>query len=156
MRNIDYDLEGDILTVTFAESKGRVHTGVELTDNIVLYFDPTTEEPLQLILVSYRRLLEAPPIRLDGLAEVPDDLRAAALRLVRRAPVANFLRLEEGRRTVPAGRVTEIFLPTMLGAMTPATTSVTLAEQRAQYEVSKPKRRPKKAQKAPEKPSAPS
>lgn len=145
MRNIDYDLEGDILTVTFAESKGRVHTGVELTDNIVLYFDPTTEEPLQLILVSYRRLLEAPPIRLDGLAEVPDDLRAAALRLVRRAPVANFLRLTEDSRTVPAGHVTEIFLPTVLGTMTPAMTSVTLAEQRAQYEVSKPKRRPKKA-----------
>jgi len=145
MRNIDYDLEGDILTVTFAESKGRVHTGVELTDNIVLYFDPTTEEPLQLILVSYRRLLEAPPIRLDGLAEVPDDLRAAALRLVCRAPVANFLRLEEGRRTVPAGRVTEIFLPTVLGAITPATTPLTVAEQQAQYEVPKPKRRPKKA-----------
>jgi hypothetical protein len=142
MRNIDYDLEGDILTVTFAESKGRVHTGVELTDNIVLYFDPTTEEPLQLILISYRRLLEAQPLRLDRLNEVPDDLRAAALRLVCRAPVANFLRLEEGRRTVPAGRVTEIFLPTVLGAMTPAT----VAEQRAQYEVPKPKRRPKKAQ----------
>ena len=40
---------------------------------------------------------------------------------------------------------TVIFLPTVLGTMTPATTSVTLAEQRAQYEVSKPKRRPKKA-----------
>jgi hypothetical protein len=133
-----------------------VHTGVELTDNIVLYFDPTTEEPLQLILVSYRRLLEAPPIRLDGLAEVPDDLRSAALRLVRRAPVANFLRLEEGRRTVPAGRVTEIFLPTVLGAITPTTTPLTLAEQRAQYEMPKTKRRPKKAQKAQEKPSAPS
>jgi len=116
-----------------------------LTDNIVLYFDPTTEEPLQLILVSYRRLLEAPPIRLDGLAEVPDDLRAAALRLVCRAPVANFLRLEEGRRTVPAGHVTEIFLPTVLGAITPTTTPLTVAEQRAQYAAPKPKRRPKKA-----------
>ena len=40
MKVIHYDAEGDILSVTFAETGEQLHTGVELTDNIVLYYDP--------------------------------------------------------------------------------------------------------------------
>ena len=31
MKTIHYDVEGDILTVTFAETRSRKHTGIELT-----------------------------------------------------------------------------------------------------------------------------
>jgi hypothetical protein len=59
MKNIHYDVEGDILSITFAEVKDQLHAGVELTDNIVLYFNSETEEPIKLLLLSYRRLLQA-------------------------------------------------------------------------------------------------
>ena len=71
MKAIHYDAEGDILSVTFSESNEQMHTGIELSDNIVLYYNPDTGKPLQLILVSYRALLQASaqaPILLDGLA----------------------------------------------------------------------------------------
>ena len=37
MKAIHYDTEGDILSITFSEANGHGHTGVELSDNIVLY-----------------------------------------------------------------------------------------------------------------------
>lgn len=51
MKAIHYDAEGDILSVTFAEANGRNHTGVELSDNIVLCLDAETGRPYQLVLV---------------------------------------------------------------------------------------------------------
>jgi hypothetical protein len=59
MKYIHYDAEGDILSVTFAESKGQTHKGVELSDNIVFYYNPETRKPLGLVLLSYRALLQA-------------------------------------------------------------------------------------------------
>jgi len=40
MRNLYYDVEGDILNVTFCESAKEAGTGIELHENIVLYFIP--------------------------------------------------------------------------------------------------------------------
>ena len=68
MRGIHYDAEGDILSVVFAESSHAGHTGIELADNIVLYYNPETDQPPELILVSYQALVRASeqrPIRLD-------------------------------------------------------------------------------------------
>jgi hypothetical protein len=121
MKNIHYDVEGDILSITFAEVEDQPHTGVELTDNIVLYFNPETEEPIELLLLSYRRLLQASAqglLLLDGLTDLPESLRAKALRVVSCEPVANFLRLVEGRReTKPTGRLREILAPAALRAL---------------------------------------
>ncbi len=52
MKAIHYDAEGDILSVTFAEAGSEPQTGVELSDNIVLYYNPETAEPLKLIMIS--------------------------------------------------------------------------------------------------------
>ena len=52
MKAIHYDAEGDILSVTFSEAAEQKHKGIELSDNIVLYYDPETEKPLKLILES--------------------------------------------------------------------------------------------------------
>ena len=52
MKAIHYDTEGDILTVTFSEANALSQRGIELSDNIVLYYDAATDEPLSLILLS--------------------------------------------------------------------------------------------------------
>ena len=118
MRGIHYDAEGDILSVVFAESSHAGHTGIELADNIVLYYNPETGQPLELILVSYQALVRASeqrPIRLDGLARTPAKARATLLALLQSAPLTAFLQVADGRgQTTPTGRVFEIFTPMTL------------------------------------------
>jgi hypothetical protein len=65
-------VEGDILSVTFSETTGQKQTGIELSDNIILYYNPQTEKPLKLILLNYQALLQASaqtPILLDELTK---------------------------------------------------------------------------------------
>ena len=121
MKAIRYDVEGDILTVTFAETSSRQHTGIELTENIVLYYEPDTESPLQLILIGYRAMVKASARRalpLTRLNRLPAARRDLMLRLLRRHPVAYFLRLvENGQRARVAGKLGDIFIPEALKAV---------------------------------------
>jgi len=121
MKAIHYDVEGDILTVTFAETGSRKHTGVELTENIVLYYEPDTESPLQLILIGYRTMAKASARRalpLTRLNRLPAARRDPMLRLLRRRPLAYFLRLvENGHRTRVAGKLGDIFIPEAVKAV---------------------------------------
>jgi hypothetical protein len=121
MKYIHYDAEGDILSVTFAETEGQTHTGVELSDNIVLYYNPKTEEPLGLVLLSYRALLQASaqvPLPLEGLARAPARVRETVMSLLRRTPVTSFLQLVETHgQEPPASRLSEIFTPAALQAV---------------------------------------
>ena len=97
MKALHYDIEGDILSVTFAESSGVITTGVELSDNVVVYFDPETERPLKLILISYQAMVQASAttsIELDGLDRLPEQTQATVGRMLRRAPLTTFLQLE--------------------------------------------------------------
>jgi hypothetical protein len=118
MKAIHYDTEGDILSVTFAESSHEAHTGIELTDNIVLYYNPDTGQPLELILVSYQTMVRASeqtPILLDGLARMPAKLRATILTLLQSAPLTAFLQVADASgKKGPTGRLFEIFTPTAL------------------------------------------
>ncbi len=117
MKNIHYDVKGDILSVTFTEAEDQPHSGIELMDNIVLYFNPQTMQPIKLILLSYRRMLEASagqPIPLDGLADLPVDRRQMVLRIVSRPPVKNFLDVEDTKEAVPVARLVSIFEPAAL------------------------------------------
>ncbi|MFN8492017.1 MAG: hypothetical protein U0350_30730 [Caldilineaceae bacterium] len=118
MKAIHYDAEGDILSVTFAEAGEQAHAGVELTDNIVLYYNPDTEKPLKLILVSYQAMLRASeqsPILLDGLAQAPAKVRKTILYLLQQSPLTTFIQVEEGRaHATPTSRLHEIFAPTTL------------------------------------------
>ena len=118
MKAINYDAEGDILSVTFSETKEQSHTGVELTDNIVLYFNPETEQPLALILSSYQAMMQASaqtPLSLDGLAEIPAALQTTILNLLQSAPLTGFLQLVEMPiKTPPTGRLHQVFSPTTL------------------------------------------
>ena len=122
MKYIYYDAEGDILSVTFVEAKGQTHTGVELSENIVLYYNPETEEPLGLVLLSYRALLQASaqaPLTLEGLVRAPARIRKTVISLLQRTPVTSFLQLVEAHDTEPpTSRLSQVFTPAALEAVT--------------------------------------
>lgn len=118
MKSIQYDAEGDILSVTFSEANDQKHTGIELTDNLVLYYNPETEQPLKLLIISYQALLQASAkslIILDGLADAPAKIRAMVIAILQRAPLTAFLHLIEMRgNTLLASRLQTVFIPDAL------------------------------------------
>ena len=122
MKAIHYDAEGDILSVTFSEATGQRHTGVELSDNIVLYYNPETEKPLQLILVSYQAMVEASqqaPILLDRLTQAPAKVQATITALLQQTPLTAFLQLVSVQGKLPlTSRLHEIFTPATLQTVT--------------------------------------
>ena len=120
MKNIQYDAEGDVLSVAFVEVAEQPHTGVELNDNIVLYFNPRTEQPIKLILTSYQRMADASrrqPISLEGLAELPGAMRAQVLRIVGKPPVSSFVHLISTSDAAPTTRLDQVFTPATLQAL---------------------------------------
>jgi len=118
MKAIHYDTEGDILSVTFTEAKEQKQIGLELSDNIVLYYNPDTKMPLKLLLLSYRALLQTStqtPILLDGLTQAPVEVQATVTALLKREPLTAFIQVIEARGQTPlAGRLHEIFTPATL------------------------------------------
>ena len=124
MKSIHYDAEGDILSVTFVEVAGQKHTGIELTDQIVLYYNPDTARPLQLVVLSYQALLQASrrsPLRLDGLAHAPLKVRATVMALLQSAPLAAFFQMiETPGMTSPTSRLHEVFAPAMMQTISAA------------------------------------
>ncbi len=118
MKAIHYDTEGDILSVTFTETGEQPHTGVELVDNIVLYYNPETQQPLKLIVVSYQAMVRAGaqrPLALNRLTRAPANVQTTVLALLRRAPLTTFFQVvEQPEPTPPAGRLREIFAPAAL------------------------------------------
>ena len=120
MKTIHYDAEGDILSVTFADAESE-QTGVELSDNIVLYYNPATEEPLQLILVSYQAMLAAnehQPILLDGLARMPVQTQQTIKGVLGRMPLKAFLQLvAQPSASAMSGRLGRVFTPAAVDAV---------------------------------------
>jgi hypothetical protein len=120
MKNIQYDAEGDILSLTFVEIEDQAHTGIELQDNIILYFNPETEQAIKLIMLSYARLAEAShqhPLALDGLTLLPESMRSKVIRIVAQPPVANFIHLIRDRDATPSSRLDQVFTPAALRAL---------------------------------------
>jgi len=121
MKAINYDAEGDILSVKFTEAKEQVHTGIELTDNIVLYFNPETEQPLHLILSSYQAMMHASiqaPLSLDELSKILSAYQTTILKILQCAPLSSFLQIVEiPMKTPPTGRLHGVFSPQALRAM---------------------------------------
>ncbi|MFN8439126.1 MAG: hypothetical protein U0175_00010 [Caldilineaceae bacterium] len=122
MKAIHYDTEGDILTVTFSDGQRLNQQGIELSENIVLYYDPTAEEPIALILLSYKALLresEQHPITLDGLERAPQSVQKIIQSLLKRVPLSIFLEISERQNgAAPTSRLHEIFAPTALELVT--------------------------------------
>lgn len=122
MKAIHYDTEGDILSVTFTEAKEQKHIGLELSDNIVFYYNPEIKIALRLLLLSYRALLQTStqaPILLDGLSQAPVEVQATVTALLKCEPLTAFIQVIEARdQTLLTGRLHEIFTPTTLQTVT--------------------------------------
>jgi hypothetical protein len=120
MKYLHYDIEGDILDVTFAD--GQPNVGVELSDNIVLYYNSQTHEALKLIVLSYQALLQASknkPVLLDGLASMPIQVQQTVISIIQHPPVASFLYLEElSTLKLYQSHLCQIFIPTWESANT--------------------------------------
>jgi len=118
MKAIHYDAEGDILSITFMDAGTQQQAGIELSDNIVLYYNPETVQPLQLILVSYQAMVQASvqqPLLLDGLAEAPTKIQKTVKTILARAPLNTFLQMVESQgNNPPTSRLREIFTPAAL------------------------------------------
>lgn len=121
MKAIHYDAEGDILSVTFSETGEQNHTGIELSDNIVLYYNPDTEQPLKIIFMSYQAMLQAStqtPILLDGIAQYPSKIRSSVMKLLQELPLTGFIKFSGTQnKRVPSSQLQEIFMPSMLDSL---------------------------------------
>ncbi len=121
MKNIHYDIEGDILSVSFTEASDQKHTGIELMDNIVFYYNPETREPVELIFISYKSLLRASfdtPLLFEGLGNCPIQVKETIIHLLKHPPVTKFLQLTElPDKEYPSSRLCEVFAPTLLQAV---------------------------------------
>jgi hypothetical protein len=84
----------------------------------VLYYNPETKAPLQLILLSYQAMVQATtqqPISLEGLANAPLRIQKTIATILASTPISAFLQLvEEGDSKLPTSRLREVFTPTTL------------------------------------------
>ncbi len=121
MKYIHYKAEGDILSLTFEEIEGQVQTGIELSDNIVFYYNPETREALGLVLLGYHALLRASeqsPLPLEGLSRAPAKVQEIVTPLLQRAPVTSFFQLEQSPgKEFPTSRLSQVFTPVVLQAV---------------------------------------
>jgi hypothetical protein len=91
-----YEAESDELNIYFGEN--RKATGVQLSDHILLRLDRTEGKAVSLSLIDFSLLTREtrygpPSFRLDGLDELPDDLRELTLELITTPPVSYFLQV---------------------------------------------------------------
>lgn len=92
---IEYDKEGDILEVFFADGSGK---GLELAHEIVLRYEPKTDNPLSLILLNYSHLVKPTEygpesFRLNGMEHLPASERQKVMTMLTSAPLNRFLRV---------------------------------------------------------------
>jgi len=90
-----YEAESDELDIYFGEN--RPATGVQLADHILLRLDRMESKAVSLSFVDFSLLTRPtrygpPSFRLDGLEDLPDDLREMALQIVTTPPVSYFLK----------------------------------------------------------------
>lgn len=95
MARIEYDKEGDVLEVFFADGSGR---GLELADEIVLRYEPETGNPLSLMLLTFSHLIKPTEygpesFRLNGMEHLSPSERQKVMTILTSAPVNRFLKV---------------------------------------------------------------
>lgn len=95
--NFSYDAEGDILEVIFDETKHRRQVrqrAFRLRQGIMLYVATESNEPVQLTLVNYRRLLPFPQIDFEGWRKLKASDKALLQPIMTSPAVSAFLKLD--------------------------------------------------------------
>jgi hypothetical protein len=91
-----YESQSDELNVYFGEN--RKATGIQLADHILLRLDRAEGEAVGLTFIDFSLLIRPtiygpPSFRLDGLDDLPDDLREMVLQVITTPPVSYFLKV---------------------------------------------------------------
>jgi hypothetical protein len=91
-----YDEGEDMLDFFFDENEPA--TGVELTDHILLRLNQNTGRAVSLTICHFSILTELTEygprsFPLDNLDELPEDLRALTIRVIRKSPINQFLKI---------------------------------------------------------------
>lgn len=91
-----YDQEADILEIFFGANEPA--TGIELTDHIVLRLNQHVKRAISLTFINFSILAERTEYGprsypLDGLNDIPEDLRELVLQLVTSMPISQFLKV---------------------------------------------------------------
>lgn len=94
--HVQYDEPSDTLYVLFGPR--REATGLELSDQILLRVDRREQVAVGLTILNYSVLAQSTEIgprsvALSGLRQLPIELQELALRLLKAAPVRDFLAL---------------------------------------------------------------
>ena len=103
-----YDTEGDMLEITF--NQGAATCTVELADGVLLRLDLEQTHPLSLAFLSFtpltqRREFGPPLLRLNGLDDLPDDIRQTVLQVITSPPVNAILKVFSYAPTLEADQV---------------------------------------------------
>ena len=93
MVKIYYDSEGDLLEISFTQTK-RTRRGIGLTDQITVFYDEDMEIPLGLTATSYAKLLAHPGLPLTELSEAPIDIQQKVRQSLQHQPLERFLHIE--------------------------------------------------------------
>ncbi len=107
---IEYDREGDVLEIFFAEGAGR---GLELTDEIVLRYDIQTGRPLSLIFLTFSKLMQPTEygpesFYLDGLQRLSPTEQNKVMKILTSPPVNRYLRVSAVAKPRQAHQFTPI------------------------------------------------
>lgn len=91
-----YDQEGDILYVSFRP--GETGMGINLTEHILLRFNPQTKQPIGLTLLDFSVLVSPTELGprnfpLTGLDRLPSDLRQTVIDIITAAPVNHYIKV---------------------------------------------------------------
>lgn len=100
--SMDYDPEGDILSITFG-TKGRKGKGYELSDYIYIRIDPSTHEPLGLTILSYSKLITLGDIPLSFWIELTPSEQEIMRTVLCSKPINQFLYLKDVTIPIPVG-----------------------------------------------------
>jgi uncharacterized protein YuzE len=91
-----YDQEGDILYVSF--HPGETGMGINLTEHILLRFNPQTKQPIGLTLMDFSVLVSPTELGprnfpLTGLDRLPPDLRQTVIDIITTSPVNHYIKV---------------------------------------------------------------
>ena len=95
---ITYEPEGDILYITFGQSKAA--TGYQLSDQLLLRVEPQAQTAAGLTIFNFSIHASAGQnLSLPGIDDDPDN-KSLLLRLLTTPPVNHFLRLAQGEQSI--------------------------------------------------------
>jgi hypothetical protein len=92
----NYDEEGDILYVSFRP--GETGMGINLTEHILLRFNPQTKQPIGLTFLDFSVLVSPTELGprsfpLTGLERLPAELRQMVIDIITAPPVSHHLKV---------------------------------------------------------------